>query len=58
MVKADVADAVIDITDIGVTLRTLLAVAAANYEENPRRVWKIRYKASIVGSVRIKAPKA
>ena len=53
-VQLDVAEATLDIPDIGVTIRTLLACASEGYKLNPKRVWKIRYKNTIVGSVRIK----
>lgn len=39
---------------IGLTLRVLLAVAAEGYKLNPRRTWKIVYKDTVIGSVRIK----
>lgn len=39
---------------IGLTLRVLLAVAAEGYKQNPRRTWKIVYKDTVIGSVRIK----
>lgn len=54
MITRDDTNATIDIEDIGVTLRTLLAHAAAGYANNPKRVWKVRYKATIIGSVRLK----
>lgn len=54
MITRDDENATIDIEDIGVTLRTLLAHAATGYENNPKRVWKVRYKTVIIGSVRLK----
>lgn len=54
MITKDIENATIDIEDIGVTLRTLLAHAAEGYKTNPKRVWKVRYKATIIGSVRLK----
>lgn len=42
------------IEDIGVTLRTLLAYAATGYLSNPKRVWKVRYKSTVIASVRLK----
>lgn len=54
MITRDDENATIDIEDIGVTLRTLLAHAATGYVNNPKRVWKIRYKQVIIGSVRLK----
>lgn len=39
---------------IGMTLRVLLAVAAEGYKTNPRRTWKIVYRGTVIGSIRIK----
>lgn len=50
-VMLDMDDSVIDIDDIGVTLRTLLAVAANGCSLNNKRKWGIRYKNAIIGSV-------
>jgi len=54
MITIDTEMAILDIEDIGVTLRTLLAYASTGYLSNPKRIWKIRYKNTIVGSVRLK----
>lgn len=43
----------IHMTDLGVTMRTLLAVGAKGYEETQRRTWKIVYKNVIIGEVRV-----
>lgn len=51
MVTIDIKDKVIDIEDIGVTMRTLLAVAATGCAETGRRKWSIRYKNAIIGNV-------
>ena len=51
-VTVDTAEGVMDIPHIGITLRTLLAVAANTKVR--RRVWKVRYKGTVIGSVRIK----
>jgi hypothetical protein len=39
---------------IGMTLRVLLAVAAEGYKTNPKRTWKIVYRGTVIGSIRIK----
>lgn len=56
LMTTDTVSGGIHITDIGVTLRTLLAVAAEGYKEHPKRVWRIAYgdNNEIVGSVRIR----
>lgn len=54
MVTTDIENAVLDVPDLGVTLRTLLACAAKGAKTNHKRSWKIRYKMVIIGSVRIK----
>jgi hypothetical protein len=56
MITTDTNTATIHIEDIGVTVRTLLAVAADGYKVNPKRVWKISYGDSnvVIGSVRIR----
>jgi hypothetical protein len=54
MITRDIENATLVIEDIGVTLRTLLAHAASGYKQNPKRVWKVSYKGTIVGSVRLK----
>lgn len=56
MVTFDAEAGTIDVPDIGITLRTLLSVAAQGYKVNPRRTWKVRYKEVIIGSIRIKKP--
>lgn len=57
MVTFDLVSETIDIEDLGVTVRTLLAVANRAAKEHPKRVWKIRYKQAILGSIRIKLDK-
>jgi hypothetical protein len=42
------------IPDIGVTLRTLLAVAGNAQKATKRRTWKIVYKSVVIGSIRVK----
>ena len=54
MITKDIENATLEIEDIGVTLRTLLAHAASGYKQNPKRVWKVKYKGTIIGSVRLK----
>jgi hypothetical protein len=56
MITTDAENATLDVPDLGITLRSLLAVAAAGYTVNPKRIWKVRYKNSIIGSIRIKVP--
>jgi hypothetical protein len=51
MVMIDVTDQCLDVDDIGVTLRTLLAVAAKGYAETGKRRWQIRLKGAMIGSV-------
>lgn len=57
MITVDKEAVIIDITDPGVTIRTLLAVAATASKEVPKRTWKIRFNKAIVGSVRVKLEK-
>ena len=38
---------------IGFTLRTLLAAACSGYKTNPKRVWKVSFQGTVIGSVRI-----
>lgn len=42
------------VPDLGVTLRTLLGVAAQGYKETGRRRWSIRYKGALIGSLQVK----
>lgn len=44
----------IEVTDLGVTLRTLLAVAADGYKVRQRRKWSVRYKGAVIGWLQIK----
>jgi len=44
----------IEITDLGVTLRTLLAVAAQGYQTQQRRKWSIKYKGAVIGWLQVK----
>lgn len=53
MVTVDMKDKVIDIEDLGVTMRTLLAVAATGYAKTDRRKWGIRYKNVVIGNVQV-----
>lgn len=53
MVKLDLNDHSISIDDIGVTIRTLLAVAATGYAETDRRKWSIKYKGVAIGNVQV-----
>lgn len=53
MVTIDIEDNVIDIDDLGVTLRTLMAVAATGYAQTDRRKWSVRYKKVLIASVQV-----
>lgn len=53
MVTLDMIDRCIDIDDIGVTIRTLLAVAATGYKETGIRKWDIRYKKAVIGKLHV-----
>ena len=46
-------DGIITVEDLGVTLRTLLAVAA-DHAVQGKRVYKVSYKRVVIGSVRIR----
>lgn len=53
MLKCNTTDFCIDIEDLGVTLRTLLAVGAAGYRETGRRKWGVRYKNAMIGNIQV-----
>ena len=53
-VTVDTEKCTLEIPDIGVTVRTLLAAAADGYEKNGRRKWDIVYKHVPIGSIRVK----
>lgn len=53
-VTIDAENATLTVPHIGITLRTLLAVAADGYKTNPRRTWKVAYLGTVIGSIRIK----
>lgn len=57
MITVDKDTFIIDIPDPGVTIRTLLAVAAEAGKEVQKRTWRIRLNKAIVGSVRVKLTK-
>lgn len=42
------------IPDLGVTMRTIMAVAASGYVETQDRSWKIIYKGAHIGTVKVK----
>lgn len=42
------------LSDMGVTMRTLLAVAASAYPETKRRRWNLVYKGALIGRIQIK----
>ena len=45
----------LEVPHLGITLRTLLAVAAEASKQRPlKRKWVIRYKTAEIGSIRIK----
>jgi len=54
MITIDTDNGVLNITDIGVTLRTLLGYAATGYKTRPKRTWRIMYKDVVIGNVRLK----
>lgn len=53
-VQADTENNTLQVPDLGVTLRTLMACAATGYEVSKKRQWKLLYKGAIIGSVKIK----
>ena len=53
MLTYSAVDNCIDIEDIGVTLRTLLAVGATGFKETGRRKWNIRYKGALIGAIQV-----
>jgi hypothetical protein len=53
-VEVDKTEACLVLSDIGVTLRTLLAVAAEAYPSTRRRRWALKYKDAIIGRIQIK----
>jgi len=53
-VIAHPADAALYVPHTGITLRTLLAVAAENYVHNQKRTWKVVWNNTVIGNVRIK----
>lgn len=54
MITVDTENAILEVPDLGVTLRTMLGSAVTGYKSNPKRTWKLKYKGVIVGSVRVK----
>lgn len=53
-VQADIENNTLQVPDLGVTLRTLMACAASGYEVSKKRQWKLLYKGAIIGSVKVK----
>ena len=53
MATIDIEDKVIDIEDLGVTMRTILAAAATGYKQTDKRRWGIRYKNVVIGNVQV-----
>lgn len=53
-VQADTENNTLQVPDLGVTLRTLMACAARGYEVSKKRQWKLLYKGAVIGSVKIK----
>lgn len=53
-VVAVLQEAALHVPHTGVSLRTLLAVAADNYKHNQRRTWKVVFMNTVIGNVRIK----
>lgn len=54
MVTVDTENGILDAPDLGVTLRSLLAAADNGAKVRRKRIWKVRYKHVIIGSVCIK----
>ena len=54
MITTNVEACTLEIPDLGVTLRTMLACAVKGYKQNPKRTWKLKYMGVIVGSVKVK----
>lgn len=44
----------LQVPDLGVTLRTLFAVAAAGHAKTGKREWKLEYKGAIVGKLKVR----
>jgi hypothetical protein len=44
----------LSVPDLGVTLRTLLAVAAQGYDDTGRRAWTVRFKGAKIGTIQVK----
>lgn len=53
-VIVDNENAQLVLSDMGVTLRTLLAVAAGAYPDTRRRRWNLSYKGATIGRIQIK----
>lgn len=53
-VQVDIDNNTLQVPDLGVTLRTLMACAARGYGETKKRQWKLLYKGAVIGSVKIK----
>lgn len=54
-VTVDHEQSCLHVPHIGITLRVLLAVAAEAYKTTPKRTWRVMYKNTPIGSVRIKS---
>jgi hypothetical protein len=46
----------LEVPDLGLTLRTLFAVAAEAYKTTPKRTWALHYRGIPVGNITIKSP--
>ena len=53
-ITTDAPEGVIFAPHLGITLRVLLSVAADAAKTFPRRTWKVSYKNTVIGTVRIK----
>lgn len=53
MLKCNEQEHCIDIEDLGVTVRTLLAVGVSGYKACGRRRWDIRFKGAIIGKIQV-----
>ena len=45
---------IIDVPDLGLTLRTLLAIADTRLKSTGHKTYRIRYKHMIIGSVKVR----
>ena len=53
-VVANLDNNTLELDDMGVTVRTLLAAAARGYKTTGKRKWAIKYKGSTIGNVSVR----